>query len=160
MEEEKSKGDNDDGGKNSGGGAKKGKMMRGGIDRSASKGDNKDDADLWDKHAFDVGRRSEAEWETTIGKRTTKKIARSRRKRKEKRDGGSRRFRKSKIRQSEEGGEPTLARQTYQEVKHSYQTDQKGDFISKTLVDEGRGEWERSSLRFLTPIHTRIQIGV
>ena len=28
--------------------------MRGGINRSSSKGDNKDDAYLWDEHNFDV----------------------------------------------------------------------------------------------------------
>ena len=40
KEDKKSKGDGDYGDKNSGGGAKKGKKMRGGINRSASKGDN------------------------------------------------------------------------------------------------------------------------
>ena len=29
--------------------------MRGGIDRYASKGDNKDNTDSWDKQNFDVG---------------------------------------------------------------------------------------------------------
>ena len=54
-EEKKRRGDDNDGGKNSGGGAKRGKNMRGGIDRSASKGDNKDNSDSWVKHNFDVG---------------------------------------------------------------------------------------------------------
>ena len=31
--------------------------MRGGIDKSAFKGENEDNADLWDKHNFDVGGR-------------------------------------------------------------------------------------------------------
>ena len=54
-EEEKRKGDDDDGGKNSIGGVERGDNMRGVIDRSASKGDNEDDTDLWDEHDFDVG---------------------------------------------------------------------------------------------------------
>ena len=53
-EEEKRNGDNDDSVKNSDGSAKRGKKMRGGIYRSASKGDNEVDADSWDKHEFDV----------------------------------------------------------------------------------------------------------
>ena len=44
-EEEKRKVDNYDGGKKSGSGMKRGRKMRGGIDRSSPKGDNKDDAD-------------------------------------------------------------------------------------------------------------------
>ena len=39
-EEEKNKGEDDDGGNNSDVGAKRGKKMRGGIDRSASKDEN------------------------------------------------------------------------------------------------------------------------
>ena len=54
-DEEKSKGNVDDSVKNSGGGAKRGKKMKGGIYGSASKVDNKDNADSWDKHDFDVG---------------------------------------------------------------------------------------------------------
>ena len=61
-EEDKITGNGNDGGKNSGGSTKKGKNMRGGIDRSASKGDNKDDADSWDKHDLDVKGREGAEW--------------------------------------------------------------------------------------------------
>ena len=70
-EEEKRKGNNDDGGKNSGGGMNRGRKMRGGIDSSAPKGDNKDDAELWDEHDFDVGGKEGAEWEMTKGKGTT-----------------------------------------------------------------------------------------
>ena len=73
--------------------------------------------------------------------------------------GGSRRCQQCKIRGSKEGGEYILARQTYQEVKHSDQTDQDGDVIRSTLVGEVRGGWERSYLQFLTPIHTQIRIG-
>ena len=50
--------------------------MRGGIDRSAFKGDNKDDTDLWDDRDFDVGGKEREEWETTKGTRTTKKRVR------------------------------------------------------------------------------------
>ena len=61
--------------------------MRGGIDRSASKGDNKDDAELWDGHDFDMGGKEWAELETTKGTRTTTKRARRRRKRRRKKRG-------------------------------------------------------------------------
>ena len=57
----KSKRDGDDGSKNSGGGAKRGRKMRGGSDRSDSKGDNKGDVDLWDEHNFGVGGEEGAE---------------------------------------------------------------------------------------------------
>ena len=49
------KGNKDEGVKNSDGGAKRENNMRGGIDRSASNGDNKDDAYSWDRHDFGVG---------------------------------------------------------------------------------------------------------
>ena len=39
----------------------RGRKMRGGIDSSAPKGDNKDDAELWDEHDFDVGGKEGAE---------------------------------------------------------------------------------------------------
>ena len=61
----------------------------------------------------------------------------------EEEEGGIRLCRKYKIRRSEEGGETILARHTYQEVKDSDRTYQEGDVIWKTLVDEGRGGWER-----------------
>ena len=51
------KGDNNEGVKNSDGGAKREKNMRGVIDKSASKSDNKDDANSWDRHDFGVGGR-------------------------------------------------------------------------------------------------------
>ena len=82
----KSKRDGDDGSKNSGGGAKRGRNMRGGSDRSDSKGDNKGDVDLWDEHNFGVGGEEGAEWETTKGKRMTTKRE-IRRRRKKKREG-------------------------------------------------------------------------
>ena len=53
-EEDKRKGNGEDGNKKIGSGAKRGKKMRGGIYRYASKGDNEDDADSWDEHYFDV----------------------------------------------------------------------------------------------------------
>ena len=95
-EDEKSKGDGNDGGKNSSGGVKRGKNMRGGIDRYASKGDNKDDADAWYEHDFNVEGKEGAEWENTKGKRTMTKRARRRRRRRKrkKRGGGSRRCQK------------------------------------------------------------------
>ena len=54
-EKEKRKVENDERGKNSGGGAKRGNKMRGGIDKSASKGDNEDDTYLCNGHDFYVG---------------------------------------------------------------------------------------------------------
>ena len=84
-EEEKSKKENDDGDNNRGGGAKREKNMRGGIDRFASKGDNKDDADLCDDHNFDVEGKEGTEWETTKGMKKTTKRARRRRRRKKRR---------------------------------------------------------------------------
>ena len=61
--------------------------MRGGIDRSYSKGDNEDDVELWDKQDFDVEGKEVAEWETPKRARTTTKRAR-RRMRKKKMGGG------------------------------------------------------------------------
>ena len=55
KDNDKRKGNYDGGGKNSGVGVKRGEKMRGGIDRSASKGDNEDDAESWDEHDFNVG---------------------------------------------------------------------------------------------------------
>ena len=84
--EEKKKGDKNNNSKNSGGSVKRGKKMRGGIDMSASKGDNKDDTDLWDDHDFNVEGKEGSEWETTKGTgTTTDRTGRSRRK---KRGGG------------------------------------------------------------------------
>ena len=96
--------------------------MRGGIDRSAFKGDNKDDTELWYKHNFGVGRKDGVKWETKKGMKTTTKRERMGSMR-NKRGGGVCRCRQYKIRQSEEGREPILARQMYQEVKHSDRTD-------------------------------------
>ena len=62
--------------------------MRGGIDRFASKGDNKDDADLCDDHNFDVEGKEGTEWETTKGMKKTTKRTRRRRRRKKRRGGG------------------------------------------------------------------------
>ena len=62
VEEEKRKGDDNDGGKNGGGGAKRGEKMRGGIDRSASKGDNEDVTDSWDDHDLDMEGKEGEEW--------------------------------------------------------------------------------------------------
>ena len=82
-EEEKRKGDDNDGGKNSGSGAKRGDNMRGGIYRSASKGENEDDAEFWDEHSFNVGREEGAEWEITKGTgMTTQRASRKRRRKK------------------------------------------------------------------------------
>ena len=53
--------------------------MRGGINRSASKGVNKDGAYSWDGHNLDVGVKEGAELETTKGTRKTTKRARRRR---------------------------------------------------------------------------------
>ena len=39
-----------------------GKKIRGGIDGSASKGDNEDDTDSWDKHDCDVEGEEGPEW--------------------------------------------------------------------------------------------------
>ena len=62
--------------------------MRGGTDRSAYKGDNKDDADLWDEHDFDVEGKKGAERETKKGTGTTTKRARIRRRKKKRGWGG------------------------------------------------------------------------
>ena len=87
-EGEKRKGNDDDGGKKSGGGANRGKKIRGVIGSSTSKGDNENNAESWDEHAFDVGGDEGAEWETTKGTRTTTKRVRRMRIRK-KTGGGS-----------------------------------------------------------------------
>ena len=63
--------------------------MRGGIDRSASKGDNEDDVDSWDEYDFDVDWKEGAEWGTTKGTRTTTKRVRRRRRRRKSRGGGA-----------------------------------------------------------------------
>ena len=60
-EEEKRKGDENCGGKKRVVGVKRGKKTRGGINRSASKGGNEDDAESWDEHNFDVGGKEGAE---------------------------------------------------------------------------------------------------
>ena len=87
-ENEKRKDGGDDSGKNSGGGAKRGENMRGGINMSASNGDSEDNAESWDGHDFDVGRKEGSEWKMMKGTRTTTKRA-SRRRRRKKRGGGS-----------------------------------------------------------------------
>ena len=45
-----------------GGGAKRGENMGGGINRPASKGNNKDDADSWGDHYWDMRGKEEVEW--------------------------------------------------------------------------------------------------
>ena len=42
--------------------SKRGQKIRGGIDGSASKGDNEDDADSLDEHDFDAEGKDGAEW--------------------------------------------------------------------------------------------------
>ena len=55
--------------------------MREDIDRSASKGVNKDNSDWWDEHDLYVGGKEGAEWKTTKGTRTATKRVRMRRRR-------------------------------------------------------------------------------
>ena len=123
--------------------------MKGAIDRSASKGDNEDNADSWDEHKFDMEGKEESEWET---------IARERRGG-EKRGGGVT-VKNAKEDEAKKG--ENLSSHTKRIKRLNTQNEQiKKEMLSeKPLVDEGRGGWERSSLRFLTLIHTRIQMGV
>ena len=61
--------------------------MKGGINRPASKGENKDNTYSLDENDFGVRGKEGAEWEMTKGMRTKTKRARRRRRRRRKRGG-------------------------------------------------------------------------